>query len=345
MSGLAAQFPTLARLARPLIPAWRWWTGELAALLPRAAMPGRARPVAVLVGPDSLVLDARDPLAVRLPLPLPADAALPGLAGRPVELRVTAGAALRTTLRLPAAAAGNLRQVVAFEMDRETPFTADEVRFDARVAGREGRHLLVDLLIVPKSLAGQAMAAAARLRLPVERLTVDGADAAAFDLRTPAERPAAHRPSRLLLGLAVALGIAVLAAPPLLALWRAERLEGLIAAVQPRAELAQRLRSELDRRSGAASALDAAKRQTPSALALLAELSERLPDGVWLDQVRVAQGEVRLTGYAPNAAALIALLEDSPLLERVRFESGVTQDPARRRERFQIIAALEGGAP
>jgi len=352
MIDLAAHFPTLARLARPLGPAWRWWTAELAALLPRRAALGplaigRRRPVAALVGPHSLVLSSAPDNAVmaRLPLPLPADVHLPDLAGRPVELRIAAASVLRTTLRLPAAAEENLRQVIAYEMDRETPFKAEDVRFDAHITAREGRQIRVDLLIVPKPLAERAMAAAARLQLSAVRLTVDGKDTATFDLRTAEERPAARRPSRLLVGLTGALTAALLATPPALNLWQASRLDALIAPVQQRADLTLRMRDELDRRSGAASSLDALKRQTTPMVTLLAELSERLPDGVWLDQLRVAQGEVRLTGYAPNAAALIALLEASPLLAKVRFETDVTQDPQRRRERFQIVAMVERPTP
>lgn len=347
MIDLAAHFPTLARLARPLGPAWRWWTAELAALLPRRAVLIRGRPVAALVGAQSLVLSGAPDNAVmaRLPLPLPADVHLPDLAGRPAELRIAAASVLRTTLRLPAAAEENLRQVIAYEMDRETPFKAEDVRFDTRVTAREGRQIRVDVLIVPKPLAERAMAAATRLQLSVVRLTVDGEDAAAFDLRNEDERPTARRPSRLLLGLTGALAAALLAAPPALNAWQASRLDALIAPVQQRADLVLRMRDELDRRSEAASALDALKHRTTPMVALLAELSGRLPDGVWLDQLRVAQGEVRLTGYAPNAAALIALLEDSPLLAKVRFETGVTQDPQRRRERFQIVATVERPVP
>lgn len=351
MIDLAAQFPTLARLARPLGPAWRWWTAELAALLPRRlATLGRTRPVVATVGGQWFTIPTRidagrDAALARLPLPLSTDIHLPHLAGRPAELRIDPASALRTVWRLPAAAAENLRQVIAFEMDRETPFRAEDVRFDARIVGHEGRHIRVDLLIVPNIVAQPAMAAAGRLGLKVLRLTVDGPDAAAFDLRTAEERPARRRPSPLLLGLTGALAAAVLAAPPALNLWHAARLDALVAPVQQRADIALRMRDELERRSGAAASLDGLKRQTVPAVALVAELSARLPDGVWLDQLRIAQGEVRLGGYAPNAAALIALLEDSPLLTRVRFETGVTQDPLRRRERFQIVAAVERPAP
>ena len=44
---------------------------------------------------------------------------------------------LRRNLQLPAAAIDNLSSVVGFELDRQTPFRADQVRYDARVLPHE----------------------------------------------------------------------------------------------------------------------------------------------------------------------------------------------------------------
>jgi general secretion pathway protein L len=327
MIDLAAQFPTFVRLARPMAAAWRWWSGEMRTLF--AALPwtaGRRSPV-VRVGVDGA---------------LPDDAPA---GGRAVELRLPAAVALSKTVTLPAVAEENLRGVLAFEMDRETPFRAEDVRFAARVTGRADRQIRVTLTVVPRPPAARALEAAARRGLVVARLTVEAADGTVVDLTDPAERPAARRTSRLLPALVGVLALAVAVVPPLMSLWRAEQLDARIAALQERAGLALRLRAELDRRSGAASSLDVRKARTTLALAVLAELSVRLPDGVWLDQVRLSGAELRLSGYAPAAAELIAVLDDSPLLSAVRFETGVVQDPVHRRERFQIAATVEGRAP
>lgn len=325
MMDLAAQFPTFARLVRGTAAGWRWWTGQLAGMLPGAGSFGTGRPVTAVVRADGTIAD-------------------PPPAGRPVELRLPAAAALRKAVTLPAAAEDTLREVLAFEMDRETPFRAEAVRFDARILVRQERQIQVDLLVVPRALADAALASAARQRLTVARLTVEAPDAAAFDLRDAADRPPVARPSRLLAALAAVLAVAVLATPPLLNRWRADRLDALIVPVQERAGLAFRLRDELDRRSGAASALDVRKAERPLALAVLAEVSAGLPDGVWLDQFRLSGPDLRLSGFAPAAAELIPLIDGLPLLEKVRFETGVVQDPMRKRERFQIGAAVAGPA-
>ncbi len=49
-----------------------------------------------------------------------------------VVLKMPRDKVLRRLVDLPAAAAENLREVLGFEMDRHTPFNADEVYFDYR---------------------------------------------------------------------------------------------------------------------------------------------------------------------------------------------------------------------
>ena len=72
------------------------------------------------------------------------------LAGLPRWWLVPADMALRRRLVLPAAAAERLRDVLAFELDRQTPFAAHEACFDARVLGvRDDGQLEVELAAVP----------------------------------------------------------------------------------------------------------------------------------------------------------------------------------------------------
>src|SRR5690606_39204610 len=71
----------------------------------------------------------------------------------PRWLLLPASAGLRRRLALPAAAGERLREVMAFEIDRQTPFAADAVAFDARVLGRGGGkgQVEAELVVVPKA--------------------------------------------------------------------------------------------------------------------------------------------------------------------------------------------------
>jgi hypothetical protein len=53
------------------------------------------------------------------------------------------------------------------------------------------------------------------------------------------------------------------------------------------------------------------------------------------------ENDVHVAGYSANASSLIELLENSDLLENVRFDAPVTMDNETTREHFRIIASLE----
>ena len=86
--------------------------------------------------------DGRDPLAGVL-----ADAA----ADLPRWLVLPAAQGLRRPLLLPAAARERLRDVLAFEIERQTPFAAADVVHDGRLLGvREDGQLQVELVVAPR---------------------------------------------------------------------------------------------------------------------------------------------------------------------------------------------------
>src|SRR5262249_39130228 len=77
----------------------------------------------------------------------------PGGARLPSVIRLSHANVLSKTLRLPLAAERQLDQVLAFEMDRETPFGADDVYWNCRVLkrDRERKQLLVRLMLMPRA--------------------------------------------------------------------------------------------------------------------------------------------------------------------------------------------------
>ena len=61
----------------------------------------------------------------------------PGPAVAKVVVALPAGQVLRKELRLPAAVEQDLKQALAYDLDRHTPFKPDELHFDAAVVGRD----------------------------------------------------------------------------------------------------------------------------------------------------------------------------------------------------------------
>ncbi len=81
---------------------------------------------------------------------------------------------------------------------------------------------------------------------------------------------------------------------------------------------------------------------------ILRELTQLLPDTVWIWNFKYSGKEVEISGFADSASDLISLLDKSPLFERVEFLAPVTKQRDRRiggdkeKERFKIKLRLEG---
>jgi general secretion pathway protein L len=85
-----------------------------------------------------------------------------------------------------------------------------------------------------------------------------------------------------------------------------------------------------------------------SKIEMLKELTQLLPNTVWIWNLKYDGKEVELSGYADSASDLISLLDKSPLFEKVEFLAPVTKERQmkpegeKEKERFKIKARLEG---
>lgn len=339
-----------------------WWFGELAACVPSRLREFFRRQAAML----SLTLSNEDVAftlnrsgssrhlgRIRLGAGVePRRAVAPLLRGislsdLDVVMNVPADRVLRRRVVLPVAAQENLREVLSFEMDRHTPFKASEVAFDYRVIriDHESKRLDVDLAVVPHELIEQAGRIAASFGLTLDRIGV--ADEASFARDRINLLPHDHAncrstsQNRLLVALAVLAAILALVAGYLplhfkqrtLAAYEAQLAESRAAAVE-----VEKLKKRLAARVEHGRFLIDRRLSTPAATALLAELTEQLPDDTWLIQLRWQGDKLAIAGFSPAAAALIAGLEQSSILSEVRFESPVTADPRVGHDRFNISA-------
>jgi general secretion pathway protein L len=339
----------------------QWWVGELAGLLPEAVRRRahqRHRRLVLELRADHLLVerqtgDVREP-AGRVPYTGPADPTpAPLLAARgggtPVTLRLPAGAALRKVLWLPAVAAENLRDVLGFEMDRQTPFRAEQVYYDCRIVRRapaEGR-IEVELVLVPRPVLDRLLETLRAWGVRPQEVEVAGAGPG-IDL-LPAERGARAAGWRSRIDLALTLlAVGLLVAALALPVWRTERaLEGLrtaVAQAQYEAQSVTALREELEARAREARFLAEQKRAQAVVIDVLNELTRVLPDGTWITQFDLRGTSVQVQGESTASAALIGRMETSPMFRSVAFRSPVTQNPASGRERFQIAAELNAGA-
>ncbi|MEM9787310.1 MAG: PilN domain-containing protein [Pseudomonadota bacterium] len=77
-------------------------------------------------------------------------------------------------------------------------------------------------------------------------------------------------------------------------------------------------------------------------IALVGQLAELLPDGVWLEQISVDDDRLTITGFGPSAAEITRLLSNLDTLSDIQFGSPVTRDNTQNLERFRIDATVSG---
>jgi general secretion pathway protein L len=356
------------RLAKTPLPGYfNWWIGQLVACLPprwRALVEERSESLLVDLRPDEIVVwreraDRANEYA-RIPRTLPPEAQgaefqrLRGAIDDPgvrTVLLIPSERVLQRNLVLPAAAEDNLRQVLSFEMDRQTPFKADQIYFDSRVIGRDasGRNLNVELVLLPRAQLDQEIGA-----LPAGIASLDGVDAwrgepgggrRQINL-LPAERRARHRDMRLPLNLGLAALVIVL-----LFVNMDESLTNRAAAVESmRAEVDKSntearqvaaLRKTLADSISGANFLSDKKRNNPLTVAVIDDLSRRLPEDTFLERLQIENGEVQLQGQSKEAAKLISLLGASGCLGNPRLQGQIQPDARTGKERFQIVTDVK----
>jgi len=88
------------------------------------------------------------------------------------------------------------------------------------------------------------------------------------------------------------------------------------------------------------------KRDETSKMDVLRELSDNLPSSVWIWNMKLRPKDIEINGFASSASDLIAILDKSPLFEKVEFSSPVTKErraagDSVERERFRISAKIE----
>jgi general secretion pathway protein L len=267
-------------------------------------------------------------------------------------LLLDAGQTLRPVLSVPASAEPRLREMMAHEIDRQTPFAPDQVRFEPRVLSRDPatRQLRVELVVLPTARLDAALLQLGPMAAGLAG--VDAVDAAGRRLGVnllplPGRAAGGDRARRLNRWLAAASGLALFAALWLMLDNRRDAYtaaEARVAATRAEAMQARRTRNAL-KGSVAASTFLARKRgEQPTMLELVSDLTRRLPDSTWLEKVTISDGGIVLIGQSQQASALVGLLQGSPLILRPTLTGSVQTDPRTGKERFTLTAVVAGSA-
>lgn len=342
---------------------WAWWTQGLLAWLPARwrSLLGVSDARLLLDVADaqlrvSLLQGGQQQLLQTLPagaVPTAVEAALPPrMLGLPRHALLPARAVLRKPLRMPAAAEARLREVVGFEIDRQTPFSAAQVYYDVRLLQRrEDGQLDVELVVAPRPLVEALLGQAEAWKQQLDG--VDAVDAQAqplgVNLLPPAMRRQRHDPMRRLNRLLLIAGMVmvVLAAWQLLDNRRAAAAQLLAqvdaAAVRARAVATQR--QQLQDLVDGHQFFTAQRAEQASATEIINELSLRLGDDTSLEKLSIEGGRMQLIGMSSSASSLVSKLEGSRLWKTPSLTGVLQAGQGAARERFTLTAELRGPNP
>lgn len=336
-----------------------WWFGQLADLLPQRLRPSAPTAAdATVITPIAAAGQAVEAVAVGLrrngketllgqfALGASGLAELPRSAGKPAVLRLGEAAVLGKTVVLPLAAEREIDQALAFEMDRETPFKAEELYWNHRVeaADRQNGRLSIRMVLIPKATLAPLLGFLGQVGIaPVRAEIGDGPDAGSWLPLDGDGRPAHPGSSRLLKPLAAccaALALAAIVIPFVRQSSAMAALDRELASGRAAASEGESLRREIRRLAGSADLVEKERDKVGQPLAVLAAATRVVPDDSYLTELELRQRKLTLSGRSAAAARLIGAFAADSEFQNPAFAAPVTRIEALHQEIFTIITEV-----
>jgi general secretion pathway protein L len=334
-----------------------WWFGQLASVLPAWLRQSALTDDALVIVPSAPLEDigtvavelhrnGKAAMLGRYALGAADLKELPLSFNRPVVLRLTAADVLQKTLVLPLAAQTELDQVLAFEMDRETPFKPEELYWNHRIetVDRQRGRLLVRLLLLPKLALAPLLSALAQVGIAPRWAEI--LDDREQGLYLPLDSDGAHPQHRLgylvwpTAACCVLLAVASAVTPFMRQAVELAALDRAIAVGRSTAAQAEHLRGEIDRLSASAKLINGELAKAGRPLEILAAVTEALPDDTYLTEINLRRQKVTFSGRSAGAARLIGALAANGKFHDPAFAAPVTRIEAQRMELFTINAEV-----
>lgn len=340
-----------------------WWGAELRGLLPGA---GRARTTAprVIVSVEDTGFRLLDGGSAKLK---PLDRSNAGLLNRPdmlailgrqarsrawrnVGIRVRQASCFVRRVEVPAGAEAHVPKLLALDLQRNSPFLPHEIRtahYRDPAPPANGR-MAMRQLIIKRSAVDGLIASIEDAGADVVRLDCwaeDGATALPIDFLEADLAPAAHRPLRRFVHAALAASALALAATAaFIVVDRHETaLRDLRAQTAKLKTKALAARDGLTRAQGQYTEFDNLQRARSEYISkprVLDELTKLIPDTVWINDLRIENGTIDVTGLAGSASGVVKILERSNSFVDATLTAPLTFDQREDKERFSLRVKL-----
>jgi general secretion pathway protein L len=267
--------------------------------------------------------------------------------GSRVETDLLSAQVLFRPLDFPKQAADFLDGMIRTQIDRLTPWPAEQAVFGWSAPSMAG-HERIELMLAAASkqeiepLVQLAAGLGAQSFTAFAAAPVTGSAGEKIKVMDQPLRSATHSvldtPRALravLLAAAAAAAVSLLVAAYLGDSFDSEQQQLMQRISQRRAAL------RLGPDGGSALGLLAKRKQTsPSSVVVLEALSQALPDGTYVTELHIDGDKVQVIGMTKDAPSLIRLIEKSPQFARATFFAPTTRAPNEPGEQFHIEARI-----
>ena len=259
---------------------------------------------------------------------------------------------LRREVFLPLATEPTLNEVIRFEMDRLTPFKAEQVAYACQVIERvpEREKLKVELTIVRRDFLVKLLNRVSEFGLSVSAVhgsrDIEGARLGSPNLLPDDLKPAMgslwSSRNRVLGGMLLMVLLLTVTFPIYRQTANIETLQAEIAAISSDAKRASKKQQLLVTLLEGQEVLVNKKNQNPAKLEIIRALTEFLPDDTSVSKLEINDKTVSVQGESLKASILIETLEQISLFKNVEFGSPVTRNSSSGMERYEIRLQLTG---
>jgi general secretion pathway protein L len=268
------------------------------------------------------------------------------LNGSRAELKLRPASVLFRPLELPQRATEFLGGVVRAQIDRLTPWTANDAVFGWSEPAEAGTdRIAVTVAATARALVQpvvDALTAAGAEAVSITATPPGGAAITVLDHQAPGTLDFA-RVRRALVAVLIVTGLLAgvsLSVAALAGVNLSNRQEELTRRI---AERRAAIRAGRDGGPAATPlrALERRKYANPSSVIVLEVLSQILPDHTYVTELRIEGDKLRVIGVTRDAPGLIRLIEQSPNFTHATFFAPTTKAPTDPGERFHIEAQIE----
>jgi general secretion pathway protein L len=280
---------------------------------------------------------------------LPAGAAESRLRSNRIELVLQSGRFMFRPLELPRRAGEFLDGIVRAQIDRLTPWSAEDAAFGySKPADLGNDRLTVTVAATARKLIApllQALAGLGAQSIAVSTVAAEtsGGTAAIKVLEQKAgDGLPIRRLRRTLTTILVAAGllaVATVITDSLIGDSLQARQDDVVNKIAAhRASLRASLKAGGD---AELAGLERRKHETPSSVIVLEALSRIFPDHTYVTELRIVGDKVQVVGVTSDAPSLIRLIEQSAYFTRATFFAPTTRSPSQSGDNFHIEAQIQ----